>query len=614
VQQVVLVAQHVGNGLFFVLGLVSLRTWWKRRDAASAWAFATFGTVAVVVLVALFLPDDPHGRWLDAVVKVLLLVLFLFPYSLYRFSAAFEVPSRVLDRAALALTAAVLVVTLFIPHLPGPDEPRPPWMAWYLGLALVQWTVLSLAVVFRLWRAGSSKPTVARRRMRLLSLAAALLNITLLTSAATPSQSRDRWIDLVQALLSALSGVLFYLGVAPPRLLRQSWRRPEEDALQAAVLRMMAVRTAEEVADNLVPPVVGMLGARAGALLSPEGEVLAVRHADRSGRYPTVAGELPAEEPTLRVNLLTAALVVWTSPHTPYFGREELDLVDRFGVVADLALARCALLQQQAEAAELLRQAAEEAGAAYEREREARESLERANAELESFVYSVSHDLKSPMISLLGYLDYLNLDFGDQLPAEAKHYVDRMAVSGAYMQALIHDLLELSRVGRVQRDVEPVDMGAVLGEVTEVVGSTHPGLVVRSGPLPVLLLNGLRARQLLTNLVANAVHHADGPAVEVTVSATAEEDGGVTLVVQDDGPGIAPQYREKVFGVFERLAPRDAPDSGTGIGLAICRKIVESAGGTIAIADAERGTRVCARFPAGSVRSAPAAEPAEAAS
>jgi PAS domain S-box-containing protein len=222
------------------------------------------------------------------------------------------------------------------------------------------------------------------------------------------------------------------------------------------------------------------------------------------------------------------------------------------------------------------RKRAEDALAAANRE------LERSNAELETLVYSASHDLKSPMVSLLGYLEYLRLDFGEALGEEGGRYVDRMFDRAMYMQRLITDLIELSRAGRVATPPGEVDVAELVRLVADEVGAGEPGIRIELGALPVLNADRVALRQLFTNLLENAVRHGARDDLTVTVSATGAPGGPVELTVDDDGRGIPAEHRERVFGVFERL---EGGSGGTGMGLAICRKIVELMDGTIVAED-----------------------------
>jgi PAS domain S-box-containing protein len=230
---------------------------------------------------------------------------------------------------------------------------------------------------------------------------------------------------------------------------------------------------------------------------------------------------------------------------------------------------------------------------AFARERVARVAAEKANAELESFVYTVSHDLNSPLISILGYVELLETDFGSSLPQEAAFYLERIKASGNFMQSLITDLLDLSRVGRVQTEPERVDLKAMIDEIAGEVAEPAAELVVDD--LPDVFINPTRARQLFANLIQNSVKYADRPDVRIEVKPIGSANGLVTLSVSDNGPGIPANKRDQVFGVFERL---DASRPGTGIGLAVCRRIVETNGGAIWIADSEEGTAVHLSLPA----------------
>jgi two-component system sensor kinase FixL len=226
----------------------------------------------------------------------------------------------------------------------------------------------------------------------------------------------------------------------------------------------------------------------------------------------------------------------------------------------------------------------------------ANRELERANAELETLVYSASHDLKSPMVSLLGYLEYLRLDFGEVLGPEGNRYLDRITDSTMYMQQLIHDLIDLSRVGRSGVEPIEVDLGRLVRAIAEDAAAANPGTDLRVGRLPQVTGDPVGFRQLFTNLLENAVRHGGRPDLVVEVDGRALGGGAVELSVRDNGRGIPAEHRERVFGVFERL---EGPSSsaGTGMGLAICRKIVEVLGGSIAIAG-DRGTDVRILLPA----------------
>lgn len=209
------------------------------------------------------------------------------------------------------------------------------------------------------------------------------------------------------------------------------------------------------------------------------------------------------------------------------------------------------------------------------------EMLKRSNRELEQFAYVASHDLKEPLRMVASYTTLLGEEFTGKLGAEADKYIG-YAVDGAKrMQALIDDLLSFSRIGRTGRRLQPVDLQKLAETVlVNLEGSiqTH-GALVEFDHLPTVSGNPTLLVQLLQNLVANAIKfHGDAAPV---VRVTHRRQGGEWLFrVQDNGIGIAPEYRERVFELFQRLHSRGHYE-GTGIGLAICRKVVEQHGGRI---------------------------------
>jgi signal transduction histidine kinase len=240
--------------------------------------------------------------------------------------------------------------------------------------------------------------------------------------------------------------------------------------------------------------------------------------------------------------------------------------------------------------------AARERATRLQHDRDAREAVERAHAEMESLLYTVSHDLKSPLLTVLGYIDLLRAD-GTELPGETHHYVDRMEAGALYMQQLINDLLMLSRIGRMETRAEEVDFTALAREVADELSPAHPAAVVTIGRLPVVTVSPVRARQLLTNLLDNAMTHGGREDITVEVGAERAADGTARVWVADDGRGVPDRYREQVFGVFERLDER-TPGCGTGVGLAAVRKIVENLGGTVTLADVPMGATVEVCLPA----------------
>ncbi|MFD3326889.1 ATP-binding protein [Streptomyces sp. NPDC058701] len=245
--------------------------------------------------------------------------------------------------------------------------------------------------------------------------------------------------------------------------------------------------------------------------------------------------------------------------------------------------------------------------------------LRRSNAELEQFAYVASHDLQEPLRKVASFCQLLEKRYGDRLDERGAQYIG-FAVDGAKrMQVLINDLLTFSRVGRVQDARETVALDGTLDRALRNLAAAveeSEAEVVRPEDLPEVEGDPTLFTMLWQNLVANAVKfRAPGrtPRVEIEVlSGTGSEPGFHTFSVCDNGIGIAPEFAEKVFVIFQRLHGREAY-GGTGIGLSLCKKIVEHSGGRIWIdTDRAEGTRILFTLPVHGTGE-PAAEPAPAA-
>jgi signal transduction histidine kinase len=209
------------------------------------------------------------------------------------------------------------------------------------------------------------------------------------------------------------------------------------------------------------------------------------------------------------------------------------------------------------------------------------EQLRAKNAELDSFVYSVSHDLKAPLVSLQGLAGLLLQDHGPQLDDEGRHHLERIMYNSSHMERLLMDVLALSRVGREGREPEVVDLRAMVDEIEQRLAETirRRRITLVIGHLTPLVGVRTRIEQIMANLIGNAVKYVgDTPGATIEIGNVAR-DGFVEVWVRDTGIGIDAAYHEKIFQPFQRLEDIDAP--GSGLGLAIVKKIVETAGGRV---------------------------------
>jgi len=227
-----------------------------------------------------------------------------------------------------------------------------------------------------------------------------------------------------------------------------------------------------------------------------------------------------------------------------------------------------------------------------ERNRELHETateLARSNADLEQFAYVASHDLRAPLRGIGNLASWLEEDAGDRLSDESKKHLGLLRNRVKRLQGYIDALLTYSRVGRTVTEVTLVDTGQLMGEIF---GMVNPGGISLEvvGLMPILETVKVSLQMVLVNLVGNAIKHHDRSAGRVTISVREVDEEFFEFAVADDGPGIPPEFHERVFQMFQTLRPRDEVE-GTGMGLALVRKIAETYGGTVTVESGEgRGT------------------------
>ena len=231
------------------------------------------------------------------------------------------------------------------------------------------------------------------------------------------------------------------------------------------------------------------------------------------------------------------------------------------------------------------------------------EELARSNADLENFAYVVSHDLQEPLRAIGSYADLLGRRARDVLEDEHRHFLDRIVAGVGRMQDLLHDLLAYSRIGTRNPALLPTAADEVLREVLEDLEAAivDAGAIVTHDPLPHVAADRPQLRQLLQNLIGNAIkfRRTEPPRVHLTAQ---PEAALWRFCVRDNGIGVPPEYAQRVFVIFQRLHSQRAYP-GTGVGLAICKRIVERHGGRIWIESAESGAGTVVCF---TLQSAPA--------
>jgi PAS domain S-box-containing protein len=274
-----------------------------------------------------------------------------------------------------------------------------------------------------------------------------------------------------------------------------------------------------------------------------------------------------------------------------------------------------ALAAEQAAYAEALRRADELAAAneslrlkeveltiALEEMKQAREAAESAAAaataayhELDQFAYAASHDLRAPLRAVANLAQWIQEDCGDRLGAETVEHLRLLMDRVHRMEALIDGILAYSRAARTPHEPEVVDTGKLVRSVIELLAPPDSARIAVAPGMPVITTERLPLEQVLMNLIGNAIKHGHAGRPEVAITITARDAGdAVEFAVSDDGPGIPPEFHERIWGIFQTLAARDKVE-GTGIGLALVKKIVERRGGRVSL-DSRPGSGATFRF------------------
>ncbi|MEG4801964.1 PAS domain S-box protein [Microcoleus sp. ARI1-B5] len=211
--------------------------------------------------------------------------------------------------------------------------------------------------------------------------------------------------------------------------------------------------------------------------------------------------------------------------------------------------------------------------------------LRKRNQELDQFAYVVSHDLKAPLRAIANLSSWIEEDLSDAMTEDTVHQMNLLRGRVHRMEALIEGLLLYSRVGRIQVASETVKVEKLLAEIIDSLAPPS-GFEVKVEPgMPTFVTERLPLQQVFANLISNAIKHNRGESGHVNISVK-ELETVYEFAVADDGPGIAPQYHDKVFVIFQTLEARDKVEN-TGIGLSLVKKIVEGQGGTISLESAE---------------------------
>jgi signal transduction histidine kinase len=556
--------RYINLVAYIALGAVTLVFWLRRRDRASMWAAIAFGSLALLELLTL-IPNHPGNIPERAVGRVAIALLVLFPYFLFRFTNAFRAPGQKLANALIVLSVILVIWTFSLPSIPESGEARSNAFQAFVIVFFVHWTVLSIVAASSLWRAGRAQPTVARKRMHFLASATALITVALLVSIFTTNE--DSALSLVSAVLATVSVVAFFLGFRPPYILRLLWRAPEQARLQAAMAGLLSfAESQEEVASRVLEPAAAIVGARALAIRNAEGRIVAAWNVPADTWETLEVGSAPSTElgrDVVDLEVPGGSMIVWTSPYAPFFGDEELRLLNTLGALTGLALDRVRLFQA---------------------EHEARLALERADEVKTNFIALAAHELRTPMTTIHGFVSTLH-HLADRLDDTQRATVgDALLQQTQRMSRLVEQLLDLSRLDADVIDIAPerVDVREQVEEIVSTTAVDRGAIEIDMPDDTVAVVDRSVLERILTNLVTNAFRYGEAP-VRVHAEQT---DRHLRLSVEDSGHGVPAEFVPDLFERFTRGDGTRASAVGTGLGLAIARSYARAHGGDLLYEDA----------------------------
>jgi signal transduction histidine kinase len=603
------------EALYSLVFLHSLVSYLRHRGPVQRDLTLAFAPVACFVLVAVV--NRALGVVPSAVAFAAVTLLLAQPYLTMRLVATL----RPVPRWVMRVVLGVFVVTAVPVNLMGRDVAPVVILLAVLGFFGVQALAAVLLALESRWRRGAP-----RARTILAAVATAVLGLCLLTSGVGGwAGDAGPAVQTAAEVLALLSGVGYVVALLPPRWLRRTWAGNAAYRVHRHLAGTPVNEPPQETWRRYASTVRDVSGAAGAVVLLPVGAVVACVAA--SGDAPdrdliTTDADLdrqlgqpqPIAVPASSESALLAyaararahAVVVVPLPlpssergallllsrRYPLFVDDDARLLGELGAQAGILAERGAAAEAigalNAELERRVRDRTAELRAAQSALVEFNHRLEmqnamltRSNEELQRFAFIASHDLQEPLRKIISFSGLLTERMPDPDP-DVGMCVERIVGSATRMKRLIEDLLTFSRAGAAT-ELAPVDCELALGSVLEAMAVVlaDAGATVTHDPLPVVLANRPSMERLLQHLIGNAVTYRSEDPPRIHVSA--EECGtGWRMTVADNGIGIDMAYADRIFQVFQRLHPRGRYE-GTGMGLALCKRIVETYGGRIGV-------------------------------
>jgi signal transduction histidine kinase len=608
------------EALYALVFLRSLVAYAQRRDPVQRDLTLVFAPFTPLLVLEIVRRVQGAAQLPLVLTDVAVTLLLAQPYLTLRLVRTIRPVPRWAMRAALG----VFVVTTVPFYFLGRRNILLVTFALVVGFFAVQGYAATLLAGEARRRTGAP-----RARLMLAAAATAVLGLGLLASGAGDSAGRvGHAMQIAGQVLALLSGASYVVAFMPPRWLRRMWAGGAAYRVHHQLANTPVTDTPNETWQRYAATVREVSGAAAALVLLPTDTgpaCVATSGEVPDGELRTTVADLewllgapqPVAVPDVAVSPLLSyarrtgaqvliavalqsptpapargALLLLSHRH-PMFIEDDARLLGELGTQAAILAERGAAAEViralNADLEQRVRERTADLGIAQAALEDTNHQLEeqntiiaRSNEESQRFAYVASHDLQEPLRKIISFSGLLAERMSCSVDPDTQMFVDRIVGSAARMQRLIEDLLMFSRTGGAV-EVGPVDCGVALQSVLDslAVVIAETGGAVTYDRLPIVLANRTPIEQLLQNLIGNALKYRSEAPPLIHVAAE-ELDGEWRLTVTDNGIGIDMVYAERIFQVFQRLHPRGHYE-GTGIGLAVCKRIVESNGGRIGV-------------------------------
>lgn len=572
---------------FTILSILSIVFAIRKPGAIAFWATAAFLSITIILDASVVRPDARDSAFFSIFTIVLVALLAVFPWALFRFAETVSRRRHKAVRWIADIAFAALFVPVFFINW-STFNTATGWFRTVYTLAFLTYLCLMpLVAGIKLLFASRGQSAVVAKRLRIIAIASLLIGVGIIIQFTRVGNSANDGVRIATYVLLLISAVMYVVALSAPQALRRYWNLANESAINEAVGDVITFSSADESIQRLLPPIAQACGSHTAAFFATDGSTRAVLGLTPEEAIARRASE-DNEQQSIAVTLTSGTIVIWTDALWPFPADDEQQLLANVGGILDLLVSR--------RDAEEMRHQLEIRTRVEQSLREQAGELERVNAELNQFVAVASHDLQAPMRNILDYVDFLRQDIGTDLSPNAEEDLHFISTAAARMRELIEALLSYTRVGSAAVPLtQHVNIGDIVHTALQTLNIQISGVggTVEVGELPTIQGDPTTLNQLFVNLIENCVKYRcpDRP-LEVQIWATPHQDS-CTYFVQDNGEGVPPEFQTRIFTMFKRLhTDDDIP--GTGIGLAICQRIVERHGGTIWVQESDNdGTTIC---------------------